>query len=100
MRLTVFWRQFGTDEACRAHLEHMRWPDGPVCPHCGSAEGASSVGGRTGLYRCHACAKQFTVTVGTPMHGSHLPLHLWYRAMYLTLAFTKGISSGPTRKGF
>jgi transposase-like protein len=93
MELAAFSRLFGTDEACRVHLERVRWPDGPVCPQCGSSEGASSVGSRPGVYRCRACAKQFTVTVGTPMHGSHLPLHLWYRAMYLTLAFTKGISS-------
>jgi transposase-like protein len=93
MELAAFSSLFGIDEACRVHLERVRWPDGPVCPQCGSSEGASSVGGRPGVYRCHACARQFTVTVGTPMHGSHLSLCLWYRAMYLTLAFTKGISS-------
>ena len=99
MNLATLTKQFGTDEACRAHLERVRWPDGPVCTHCGSTEGASPVGGRTGLHRCHACSGQFSVTVGTPMHGSHLPLRLWYRAMYLMLAFTAGISSVKLAKG-
>jgi hypothetical protein len=54
---------------------------------------AGAVSGRTGFYRCHACEKQFSVTVGTPMHGSHLPLNTWYLAMYLILASSKGISS-------
>jgi transposase-like protein len=99
MNLATFTKQFGTDEACRAHLERVRWPDGPVCPHCCSVEGASPVGGRAGLHRCHACSRQFSVIVGTPLHGSHLPLRLWYRAMYLMLAFTEGISSVKLAKG-
>ena len=93
MRLTAFMKKFGTNAACREHLETVRWPNGPVCPHCGSGDGAGHVGGRPGLYSCWACGKQFTVTVGTPMHGSHLPLNVWYLAMYLILASSKGISS-------
>jgi transposase-like protein len=93
MKLTAFLKRFGTNEACRAHLESVRWPDGPICPHCGVIGDAWPVGGRPGLYLCQACGKQFSVTVGTPMHGSHLPLSVWYLAMYLILASSKGISS-------
>lgn len=93
MNLTVFMRRFATDDACRTHLESVRWPNGPVCPHCRSGDGAGPVGGRPGFYRCWACGKQFSVTVGTPMHGTHLPLRLWYLAIYLVLASSKGISS-------
>lgn len=93
MKLTAFLDKFGTNEACRTHLESVRWPNGPVCPHCGADKSASTVGGREGFYRCPACKKQFSVTVGTPMHGSHLPLRVWYLAMYLTLASSKGVSS-------
>ena len=89
MKLTTLLQRFGTAEACREHLESVRWPNGPVCPHCG----AGPVGGRPGFYRCHACEEQFSVTVDTPMHGSHLPLNVWYLAMYLILASSKGISS-------
>jgi transposase-like protein len=84
MKSTTFTRLFGTDAACRAHMESVRWPDGPVCPKCGSVNEARKVGSRPGIYRCKPCGAQFTVTVGTVMEGSHLPLSTWYKAMYLT----------------
>ena len=80
---TTFLRKFDTDEACRAHLESVRWPEGPVCPRCGTIDQATPIPTRPGLYRCGACRKQFTVTVGTVMEGTHLPLRLWYIAMFL-----------------
>jgi transposase-like protein len=93
MRLSTFVRKFGTDEACRAHMESVRWPEGPVCPKCGSVGQAGAVSTRPGLYRCHPCRAQFTVTVGTAMEGSHLPLSVWYLAMYLMLSTAKPISA-------
>jgi transposase-like protein len=93
MKLTTFLARYGTDEACRAHLESVRWPRGPVCDRCGSVDDASPVAKRPGVYRCRACGKDFRVTVGTPMEDSHLPLRTWYLAMYLILASSKGISS-------
>lgn len=94
MKLTDFLHQFGTDDACRRHLESVRWPNGPVCPKCGSMERITPVsGGRDGLYRCNACGRQFTVTVGTAMEGTHLPLRHWYLAMYLMLTTAKPISA-------
>jgi hypothetical protein len=86
-------QRFSTDEACRAHLESVRWPQGPVCDRCGSVDEATPVGGRPGFWQCRPCGKQFSVTAGTPMHGTHLPLHVWYLAMYLILASSKGISA-------
>lgn len=94
MKLTTFLRRFGTDDACRAHMEAVRWPDGPICPKCGSVERVTTVAGaRDGLYRCNVCGKQFTVTVGTAMEGTHLPLRNWYLAMYLMLSTAKPISA-------
>ncbi len=86
-------RKFATDDACRAHLEGVRWPAGPVCDRCDSINEATPVEGRVGYWRCRACGKQFSVTAGTPMHGTHLPLHVWYLGMYLILASSKGISA-------
>ena len=83
MNLIAFTKACGTDEACRAHMESVRWPSGPVCPKCGTVNRAGRVGNRPGAYRCHACKAQFSVTVGTAMEGTHLPLHVWYLAMYL-----------------
>jgi transposase-like protein len=93
MNMMTFIKKFGTDEACRAHMESVRWPNGPVCPKCGSINEAGPVGNRPGLFRCRACTAQFSVTVGTAMEGTHLPLRHWYFAMYLMLSTAKPISA-------
>jgi transposase-like protein len=93
MNLISFMKTYGTAEACREHMESVRWPDGPVCPKCGTIDQAGRVGSRPGVLRCHACKKQFSVTVGTAMEGTHLPLNIWYLAMYLMLSTAKPISA-------
>lgn len=93
MRLAAFIKAYGTEEACRAHMENVRWPAGPVCPKCASVNDAVPISTRPGQFRCRPCGKHFTVTVGTAMEGSHLPLHVWYLAMYLMLSTAKPISA-------
>ena len=93
MKLVDFLASYGTDEACRAHLERVRWPAGPVCPRCGVVDNAVEVSTRPGLYRCRACNRQFTVTVGTALAGSHLPLRVWYLAMSFMLSTAKPLSA-------
>ena len=59
---------FHDEEAARRHFEALRWPDGPVCPHCGVVGNAIELKGkstRPGVYKCKECRKPFTVTVGT-----------------------------------
>ena len=29
---------FHSEHAAREHFEKIRWPDGPICPHCGGVE--------------------------------------------------------------
>lgn len=86
-----------TDETkAREALEAVRWPNGPVCPHCGSVEQLAKAKGesaRPGLHYCLACGEQFTVTVGTVMERSHVPLSKWWLAMHLMGASKKGISA-------
>ncbi|MGO8841582.1 MAG: IS1595 family transposase, partial [Methyloceanibacter sp.] len=86
-----------TDETkAREWLESELWPDGPVCPHCGTFNEATKVKGKTarsGLYMCNACRSQFTVTVGTLMERSKIPLHKWLYATYLLMSSKKGMSS-------
>src|SRR3954453_989281 len=87
---------FTDEETARAHLEAQRWPDGPVCPHCGAIENITKLQGkahRPGLYRCKGCKKQFTVTVGTVYERSHIPLHKWVLASHLMCASKKGMSA-------
>src|SRR5437764_4440524 len=85
------------DELARQWFEDRVWPNGPVCPHCGSfGEGVTKLGGkahRPGVYQCNACRQQFTVTVGTVMERSKIGLHIWLKAMYLLSSSKKGIST-------
>lgn len=88
--------QFNNEEAARAHLEAIRWPNGPVCPHCGGIERNSKLNSKTqraGLYFCGDCREQFTVTVGTVLERSKIPLHKWLLANHLLCNSKKGASS-------
>jgi transposase-like protein len=88
---------FNDPVKAREYLERQRWPDGPICPHCGTIDknhyelqGAAH---RPGLWKCIACRKQFTVTVGTVFERSKIALHIWLRAAYMLCSSKKGISS-------
>ena len=89
---------FTDDNKAREALEAIRWPEGPVCPHCGNldqeliAKGKGKAS-RPGLYYCAACNGQFTVTIGTVMERSKIPLSKWLFAMHLMGASKKGISA-------
>jgi transposase-like protein len=87
------------DKACEA-LEAVRWPNGPVCPHCGNVDQdkIAKVEGkkqthRPGLYYCNECRGQFTVTVGTVFERSKIPLCKWWMATHLLNSSKKGISA-------
>ena len=87
---------FKDDEAARAYMETRMWPDGPVCPHCGTFNQATALKGkahRPGVYQCNECREQFTVTVGTLFERSKIPLHTWLLATYLLCASKKGMST-------
>jgi transposase-like protein len=83
-------------DLAREHLEAIRWPHGPICPHCGVLDNAVLLGGtshRPGLYKCRDCRKQFSVTVGTVFERSKIPLNKWLLATHLMTSSKKGISS-------
>jgi transposase-like protein len=88
---------YHNDDAARAYLETVLWPQGPVCPHC-SATGdrITLMHGKTtrpGLYKCKNCRKPFTVTVGTVMERSHIPLSKWVLAAQIMASSKKGFSA-------
>ncbi len=86
--------RFTDADAAREHLEAIRWPNGPICPHCATEGRASAIkGGRKGLMFCNACRKQFSVTVGTVFERSKIPLHTWLYANHLLVSFKKGMSA-------
>jgi transposase-like protein len=96
-----FEPQFHTEEAAYAFVEARLWPNGPVCPHCGSKEKIGKLNGKTtriGLYKCYACQKPFTVKIGTIFEDSHIPLRIWLQAIYHVCAFKKGISSNQLHR--
>jgi transposase-like protein len=87
---------FKDETKAREWLEAELWPDGPVCPHCGVLNDSTKVHGTTGrpgLYMCNACRLQFTVTVGTLMERSKIPLTKWLYATYLLMSSKKGMST-------
>lgn len=87
---------FRDEELARKHFEAIRWPNGPVCPHCGSVNEATLVQGkshRAGMYQCNACREPFTVKVGTVMEASHVPYTKWALGFHLMAASKKGVSA-------
>jgi len=101
---TLKAKYFNDDDAARKYLEGIRWPHGPVCPHCGTIGdhyqirgkgGEKGTKARPGLYTCRekGCRKQFSVTVGTVFERSKIPLSKWLMAAYLLCSSKKGISA-------
>lgn len=91
---------FQDEAAAREALEAVRWPNGPVCPHCGNGdpEKIAKVEGkkqshRPGLFYCNECAGQFTVTVGTVFERSKVPLTKWWMAAHMLNAGKRGVSA-------
>src|SRR5436309_4343389 len=102
MNLTQIAKSYHDEDSARAFLEAQRWPDGKAgCPHCGEIGRAyrlePKTNGKThvrkGVWKCGACRKQFTVTVGTIFEDSHIPLSKWLMAFHLLCASKKGMSA-------
>ncbi|MBI5277626.1 MAG: IS1595 family transposase [Burkholderiales bacterium] len=88
---------FQDADKAREYLEALRWPNGPVCPHCGSVRAPHKLEGskhyRPGLYKCKDCYEQFSVTVGTVFERSKIALNVWLQAVHLMCASKKGMSA-------
>src|SRR3954449_13319728 len=88
--------RFHDPAAALGHVEKLLWPNGPECPHCGATDRIYALKGKStkpGVRKCGHCRKLFTVTVGTIMESSHIPLHKWLQAIHLLCSSKKGISS-------
>jgi transposase-like protein len=95
--------QLGNEEAAIAYVESRLWPDGPVCPHCGTIGEATKLNGkstRPGLWKCRACRKPFTVRMGTIFESSHVPMHIWLQAIYMMCSSKKGIATRQLHRTF
>lgn len=80
LSLSAFLEAYGTEEKCRDALIQVRWPDGFVCPECGSPRHCVL---SCGLFQCLECRHQTSPTAGTIFQGTKLPLTVWFLAMHL-----------------
>jgi transposase-like protein len=88
--LTEFEARFSTEEACREYLSGLRWPEGFTCPQCAGSKAwpLSRV-----VFECASCGRQASVIAGTIFHGTHKPLTLWFRAIWLVTSQKTGTSA-------
>ena len=89
--LAEFQGRFATEEGCRRYRAACRWPDGFRCPRCGSRDARELA--RRDLFQCGSCRHQASVTAGTVLHRTHVPLQLWFAAAYLVTTHTPGFSA-------
>jgi transposase-like protein len=90
--LSEFEERFGDEDACAEYLATVRWPNGFVCPACGSSK-AWRLETKPWTYECAGCGRQTSVTAGTIMHHSKLPLTTWLWAAYVMATQPNGISA-------
>jgi hypothetical protein len=88
-----FRRMFPNDAACAEHLAKTRWPGGFICRGCGGREAWRIPSRKVLTFACKACRKETSVTAGTIMHRSHLPLQTWFWAAFLIAARSDSISA-------
>ncbi len=86
---------FPNDEISRKWFEGVRWPNGPECPHCGSANVQAGIKHRSMTHRCRDCEdrKMFSLKTGSVMEGSKLGYQKWAIAIYLLTTNLKGVST-------
>jgi transposase-like protein len=104
LTLVTLAQEYSDEGNARGLLESLRWPNGPICPHCKcdgkekaiyklTPKADSKRPARQGVYKCGACRKQFTVTVGTIFEDSHIPITKWLMAIFILCSSKKSISS-------
>ena len=88
--------RFRSEDKCREYLEQLRWANGIVCPRCGCK--SNSIISNRHQYDCTACRYQFSVTAGTILHDSHLPLWKWFITAYMMIESKKGVSANQIKR--
>lgn len=85
---------FADPDVALHFLAGLRWPNGPVCPHCGTAEAPSFLKTRR-IWKCRDadCRKQFSVKVGTVFEDSPIGLDKWLPCLWMIANCKNGISS-------
>jgi transposase-like protein len=89
--LREFQSKFATEDACQEYLAACRWPDGFVCPRCGQRRAYELVQQRR--WQCASCRHQVSLTAGTILHNTKIPLTVWFWAAYLMTTDKRGLSA-------
>ena len=92
MDIKTFSRKFETEESCVEYLARRRWPNGSVCDKCGAIADAWKTAPPR-VWACRSRHKAFSVTARTPMERTHLPLPVWFMAIFLIATSSKGVSA-------
>jgi transposase-like protein len=115
MTLSKIAKEIKSEADAYAYMESLRWPDGPVCPHCGSIDKhyfltpkgdgktrATRTGSRSErrVWKCRACRKQFSVTTGTVFHGSKVPLQTWLMVVFEMCSNKNGIAAREVERKY
>lgn len=106
LNLSTLAKHFSDEEAAYQLVEKMRWPNGPICPHCGSVDNAYYLAPREGnrttstgkvtyrrVWKCRDCQQQFSVLVGTVFEDSKVPLSKWLLAVHMMQAGKNGVAA-------
>ena len=88
--LGAFMKEFSSEARCLKYLANRRWPEGFVCPKCGCRHACLLSNGR---YQCAGCHYQASVTAGTVLHRTHMPLTRWFLAFYFVSQDKRGVSA-------
>ena len=88
--LGKFLKQYSTEKQCREYLASLRWKSGYICPKCSCRHAYQLANGR---YQCTKCHHQVSVTAGTVLHKTHMPLTQWFLAFYFVCQDKRGISA-------
>lgn len=74
------------DKKCYEEVRMLRWPNGILCPHCGSSETVKNGHHETNHYRqrylCKDCEKRFDDLTNTVFEGHHQQLKVWIIVLY------------------
>lgn len=87
------YRRYPTPESCIKKLEAVRWPNGAICPYCGSEKMSRHKEENKTRWQCSWCRKSSSVTVGTIFHNTHVDLQRWFLLIALMFSAKKGLSA-------
>lgn len=99
--ITQLAEYFASEEKAYDLIESIRWPNGPVCPHCGNTEKSYRLNikrQKRRVWKCKECRKQYSVLKDTVFENSHIPLNKWLAAFYLMCSSKKSISASQIQR--